>query len=61
MLVLPLRLDVHIDNEPPSGSTFPTTLEESLDVFLPTMVTKRQSNPREDDLLVPNRGIKVLE
>jgi hypothetical protein len=41
----PLKLDVHIDNEPPLASTFPTTLEGSLDIFLPMVVTKRQSNP----------------
>jgi hypothetical protein len=43
----PLRLDVHIDKEPQSASTFPTVLEGSLDVFLSAVVMKRQSNPRE--------------
>jgi hypothetical protein len=50
---------MHIDKEAPSGSTFSTALEGSLDVFLMAVVTKRQSNPREDDLLVPSWGIEV--
>jgi hypothetical protein len=61
MHVRPLRLDVHIDKEPPSHSTFSTALEGNLDVFPPVVAMKRQSNPREDDLLVPNRGIEVPE
>jgi hypothetical protein len=61
MHVRPLRWDVHIVKEPPSGSTFPTALEGSLDVFLPKLAMKRQANLREHDLLVPSRGIKVLE
>jgi hypothetical protein len=52
MLVRPLRLDVHIDKEPPSASTFPIALEGSLDVFHSVVVMKRQSNPGEDNLLV---------
>jgi hypothetical protein len=52
MLVHPLRLDMHIDKETPSASTFPTILEGSLDVFLSVVATKRQSNPGEDNLLV---------
>jgi hypothetical protein len=61
MPIHPLRLDVHIDKEPPLGSTFPTALEGSLDVFNSTMVMKGQSNPREDDILVPSHGVEVLE
>jgi hypothetical protein len=61
MHIHPLRLDVHIDKEPQSGSTFPTALEGSLDVFLPAMATKRQSDPGEDDILTPSRGIEVSE
>jgi hypothetical protein len=52
---------VYINKEPPSGSTFPSTLEENLDVFLPTVATKRQSNPVDGDLLVPSQGIEVTE
>jgi hypothetical protein len=61
MPIRPLRLDVHIDKEPPSGSTFPTTLEGSLDVFHSAVAMKGQSNPREDDILVPSRGVEVPE
>jgi hypothetical protein len=61
MSVHPLRLDVHIDQEPPSASTFPATLEGSIDVFLSMAVTKRQSDPGEDNLLVSSRGIEVPE
>jgi hypothetical protein len=60
MPIHPLRLDVHIDKEPPLGSTFPTSLERSPDVLLLAVVTKRQSDPGEDDLLIPSRGIEVL-
>jgi hypothetical protein len=61
MHVHPLRLDVHIDKEPPLGSTFPIALEGSLDVFLSVVVVKRQSHPEEDDLLILRRGIEVPE
>jgi hypothetical protein len=61
MSVHPWRLDVYIDKEPLLGSTFPTALEGSFDVFLPAVATKIQSNPREDDFLIPRRGIEVLE
>jgi hypothetical protein len=61
MYVHPWRLDVYIDKEPLSSSTFPTALEGSFEVFLPTVATKIQSNPREDDFLIPRRGIEVSE
>jgi hypothetical protein len=61
MHVRPLRLDVHIDQEPPSASTFLATLEGSLDVFLSVATTKRQSNPEQDNLLVSSRGVEVPE
>jgi hypothetical protein len=61
MHVRPLRLGVHINQEPPSVSTFPGTLEGSIDVFLSVVMTKRQSDPGEDNLLVSSRGIEVLE
>jgi hypothetical protein len=61
MLVRPLRLDVHIDKEPPSTSTFPIALEGSLDVFCSAVVMKRQSNLGEDNLLVSSQGIEVPE
>jgi hypothetical protein len=43
------------------SSTFPTTLERSPDVLLPVVATKRQFDPEEDGLLIPIRGIEVLE
>jgi hypothetical protein len=61
MHVHPLRLDVHIDKEPPPASTFPTSLEGGLDVFHSVVATKRQSNPGEDNLLLSSQGIKVPE
>jgi hypothetical protein len=61
MLVHPLRLDVHIDKEPPLAITFPAALEGSLDVFYSTVATKRQSNPEEDNLLVSSRRIEISE
>jgi hypothetical protein len=61
MPVHPLRLDMHIDKEPPSASTFPIALEGGLDVFRSAVAKKRQSNPGQDNLLISNRGIEVLE
>jgi hypothetical protein len=54
-------LDVHIDQEPPPASTFPAALEGSLDLFLSTATTKRQSNPGQENLLVSSRGVEVPE
>jgi hypothetical protein len=61
MPVHPLRLDMHIDKEPPLASTFPTALEGGLDVFCSVVAMKRQSNPGEDNFLVSSRGIEVPE
>jgi hypothetical protein len=52
MHVLPLRLNMHINQEPPLASTFPAALEGSRNVFISAVAMKRQSDPREDNLLV---------
>jgi hypothetical protein len=40
MFVRPLRLNVHIDKEPPLGSTFLASFERSLDVVHPAVAIK---------------------
>jgi hypothetical protein len=41
MHVHPLRLDVHIDQGPPSASTFSAALKGSMDVFILAVAMKR--------------------
>jgi hypothetical protein len=52
MSVCPLRGNVHINQEPPSGGTPPGAPEGGIDVILSTAVTKRQPNPRVNNLVI---------
>jgi hypothetical protein len=61
MHVHPLRLNMHINQEPPLASTFPGVLEGSQNVFISTAAMKRQPDPREDNFLVSSRVIEVSE
>jgi hypothetical protein len=52
---------VHINKKPPSGGAHPATLEGSVEVILLTVVMQRQSDPREDSLIISGQTVEVSE
>jgi hypothetical protein len=61
MLVRPLGEDVHINKKPLLGSTFSGAPESGVQVFLAAVAMQRQPDPREDNLHILGRIVKVLE
>jgi hypothetical protein len=61
MSVHPLRGNVYINQEPPSGGTPPRALEGGIDVVLLVAVTQQQPDPRADDLVIMSRRVEVIE
>jgi hypothetical protein len=53
MLIRPLGVSVHVNEEPLSESAFPVALEGGVQVLLPVLVMQRQPDPREDMLVIP--------
>jgi hypothetical protein len=61
MSVHPLRGNMHINQEPPSGGTPPGALEGGIDVILSVTAMKGQPDPRVNSLVITGQTVKVLE
>jgi hypothetical protein len=57
----PMGKDVHINKKPLPESTFPGAPESGVQVFLAAVAMQRQPDPREDNLHMLGRIVKVLE
>jgi hypothetical protein len=57
----PWWLDVHVHLDPLLLDTLPATLEGSLDVFIPAIVSQGKANPAKDNFGVSSRRVVVLE
>jgi hypothetical protein len=61
MFVYPLRTNMHINQEPPSGGTSLGALEGDINVILLAATMQRQPNPGVDSLVIMGRGVEVPE
>jgi hypothetical protein len=59
MSVHPLRVNVHMNQEPPLGRISLGALEGGIDIFLSMVATQRQLDPRVDHLIIAAQTVKL--